>query len=152
MIWKPRWDKHPAIPTGQDLTFGQRCADHMRAGMGTWTFILLALLWMAVWITTGAFGWDENPYFRLNLALSCLAALQGAILLISAKRADQVASQLALHDYQTNVHAEEEIRDLRAIIDRQDAEITAIKELTVQVHGWLAADRPAPKKRAKKTG
>src|SRR5579875_1977737 len=61
----------------------------MRLGMGTWTFIIIAFGIMFAWISTNGWGgWDHDPFFKLNLGLSCMAALQCAILLIAAKRSD----------------------------------------------------------------
>lgn len=91
------WHRHPGVRSGPDLTVGERAADSMRNGMGSWGFMGAATVLLAVWMVTGAFGFDKPPYFRLNLLLSCFAALQGAILLIAAKRSDQVASEVALH-------------------------------------------------------
>jgi uncharacterized membrane protein len=65
-------------------------------------------------------GFDPYPFILLNLVLSCLAAMQGAILLIAAKRQDQINSELAVHDYATNVEA--------------DAIVKAIHQLTVEMH------------------
>jgi uncharacterized membrane protein len=67
---------------------------------------------------------DPSPFILLDLVLSCLAAMQGAILLIAARHADQISAGLAQHDYQTNLDAAAEIRELHAgvqmILDRLD--------------------------------
>lgn len=102
---KPRpWDAHPAVRTGQDLTLGERAADRMRMGMGSWSFIFGFLGFMAIWavlnVTAWMRHWDPYPFILLNLLLSTLAGLQGGILLIAAKRADQISSELAQHDYE----------------------------------------------------
>ena len=60
-------------------------------------------------------GFDKYPFILLNLILSCLAALQGAILLIAAKRSDQISSELAMHDYETNVEAEKIIKAIHSL-------------------------------------
>lgn len=89
--------------------------------MGSWRFVIGALLFLAGWIIgNGNHGFDKFPFILLNLILSCLAALQGAILLIAAKRSDQISSELALHDYQTNVEADEIIH--------------AVHEMTKAIH------------------
>jgi uncharacterized membrane protein len=99
------------VSSGEDLTRGQRAADAMRNGMGSWAFVGCALVFLALWMLYNRnTGFDRYPFILLNLVLSCLAALQGAILLIAAKRSDQIASQLAQHDFATNVEAEHEIR------------------------------------------
>lgn len=94
------WGDHPAVPTGDQLTFGDRAADIMRSGMGSWAFIWCALGFLAVWITAAQLGAPiDNPQLTiLNLGLSCLAALQGGILLIAAKRQDAINAALAAHD------------------------------------------------------
>ena len=105
------WRDHPT-GVGDNRTFGEVAADDMRNGLGTWTFILLFLAALVAWIATAGFGTDLSPYFRLNLALSCLAGLQGAIILIAQKRADRVASDLARHHYEVSQRNEESIRRL----------------------------------------
>ena len=79
-------------------TFGEKAADGMRLGMGTWTFLLIFAAILLVWISSGGFGSDPSPYFRLNLCLSALAGLQGSVLLIAAKRSDRIAAKLQEYD------------------------------------------------------
>jgi uncharacterized membrane protein len=96
------WHRHPGVRTGDQLTFGERAADKVRNGMGSWWFVLGSLVFLAGWMTGNRnVGFDPYPFILLNLLLSCVAAMQGAILLIAAKRADQVASELAASDYHT---------------------------------------------------
>lgn len=121
------WSHHPGVRSGSDLTFGERSADAMRNSFGTWTFLGLFVLIMAVWIATGGFGTDASPYFRLNLALSCLAGLQGAIILLAAKRADRVASEAATHHY-------EEGRQTEALLEANTKLTEQVHELTKLVH------------------
>ena len=100
------WHHHPAVRSGDSLRFRERAADQLRNGMGSWSFVLLALVFLAGYMVANP-RFDQYPYILLNLILSCLAALQGAVLLIAAKRQDQIASELARHDYETNVRAEQ---------------------------------------------
>lgn len=77
-------------------------------------FIGLFILAMVLWATLNSVvlrsgSWDPYPYILLNLFLSMLAGLQGAILLIAAKRQDGISSVMAQHDFDTNVRAKEEI-------------------------------------------
>jgi len=96
-----RW-RHPAVRTGEHLSLGERAADRLRNGMGSWPFVIAALAFLTGWmLANGRNGVDPYPFILLNLILSCLAALQGAILLIAAKRSDAIASALAQHDYET---------------------------------------------------
>lgn len=92
----------------------------MRNGMGSWPFVSGFIGFMLVWaaINTWALAsnaWDPYPYILLNLLLSMLAGLQGAILLIAAKRQDAIAAAMAQHDYDTNTEAKEEIELLLSI-------------------------------------
>lgn len=112
------------------LTFGERAADALRNGMGSWAFIFGFLGFMGLWMTLNVVGWcfhwDEPPFILLNLGLSTLAGLQGGILLIAAKRQDAIASEMARHDYDTNVAAEKEIRVLIAIAKAQHELLKAV--------------------------
>jgi uncharacterized membrane protein len=93
-------------------TVGEYAADLMRNGMGSWTFVIAFLCFMALWAATnsvlyfggqhGKHGFDPYPYILLNLCLSMLAGLQGAILLIAAKRSDRLAEAKADLDFQHN--------------------------------------------------
>lgn len=113
--------RHPAIRGPEELSRGERAADKMRNGMGSWGFVIAALVFLAGWmIGNRDVGFDKYPFILLNLILSCLAAMQGAILLIAAKREDQISSDLANHDYATNLEAADIIK--------------AIHELTKEIH------------------
>jgi uncharacterized membrane protein len=118
--WQPsNWHKaHRA-----KLSMGDRAADKMRNSMGSWAFVFGSLIFLAGWTAlnsiNGFHHWDKFPFILLNLFLSMLAALQGAILLIAAKRADGISAAMAQHDYETNVHAEKEIEELMEINRRQ---------------------------------
>jgi uncharacterized membrane protein len=63
--------------------------------------------------------WDPYPFILLNLFLSTLAALQGSILLIAARRQDAISSAMAKHDYETNIRAKKEIEELMNIHQNQ---------------------------------
>ena len=115
------WRRHPGVRSGDQLTAGERAADRMRNVMGSWGFVFGALLFLAGWMLGNRnVGFDPYPFILLNLVLSCLAAMQGAILLIAAKREDQISSELAQHDYETNLEA--------------DRIVKSIQQLTVEIH------------------
>jgi len=111
----------------QSLTVGERAADKMRNGMGSWRFVILFIVFMVVWAWVNTHGgwshWDHYPFILLNLFLSMLAGLQGAILLIAAKRADAVSAAMAEHDYRTNVTAAKDIQKLMTLNQQQLAMI-----------------------------
>ncbi|MEO3931964.1 DUF1003 domain-containing protein [Micrococcaceae bacterium Sec7.4] len=116
------------------LTKGQRAADLMRNGMGSWPFVGGFIGFMMIWaaintLALATHSWDPYPYILLNLLLSMLAGLQGAILLIAAKRQDAIAAAMAQHDYDTNVKAKEEIELLMAINSQQLEILQELKEL-----------------------
>src|SRR5262245_13718073 len=124
MSLRSSWNRHPGVRSGSELTFGERAADTLRGVMGSWGFVFGALLFLAGWMLGNrGQGFDPYPFILLNLMLSCLAALQGAILLIAARRADQISSELAMHDYQTNVEA--------------DRVIKAVHQLTAEIHAQV---------------
>jgi uncharacterized membrane protein len=106
------------------LTKGERAADYLRNGMGSWPFVGGFILFMILWAAVNTFAlasraWDPYPYILLNLFLSMLAGLQGAILLIAAKRQDAIASAMARHDYDTDMAAKAEIEQLTRINEQQ---------------------------------
>ena len=120
------WDEHPAVRVGEDLTLGERAADKMRNSMGSWPFVFGFLAIMGVWAIVnsvlsfgGAGGFDPYPYILLNLMLSMIAGLQGAILLIAAKRADQISSEVALHTFENT----QRIGEILARIDTLTTEV-----------------------------
>lgn len=103
------------------LTLGQRLADQIATFGGSWVFILAFSGVLAVWILfnslRGVEHFDPFPYILLNLVLSCLAALQAPVIMMSQNRQeakDRIRSQ---HDYKVNLKAELEIRHLHEKID-----------------------------------
>ena len=93
------WHRHPAVRT-QELTLGEKAADWLKHWfLGTWIALGLVTVWIAVWIALQrtSISWDLYPFILLNLCLSCLAAVQGIILQISANRGDKVNAVIALH-------------------------------------------------------
>jgi uncharacterized membrane protein len=124
---KPRLDWHSAHKAS--LGRGDKAADVVRNGMGSWLFVGSFLLFMAVWAVVNSLhgiAWDPYPFILLNLFLSLLAGLQGAILLIAAKRQDGIAAALSQNDYDTNVAAKKDIEALMEINQRQ---LVMIQEL-----------------------
>jgi uncharacterized membrane protein len=123
------WTGHPGVRSGSQLTRGERAADRLRNGMGSWTFVLVALLFLGAWMAFNrGGGFDPYPFILLNLVLSCLAALQGAILLIAARRSDQIASELARHDYEADTHTRDVVESLATEVAALRAEQAALHE------------------------
>ena len=106
LVRMSRWHAHPGVRSGSELTRGERAADRMRNIMGSWPFVFGFFGVMIAWAGLNTFvlqrvlhhkAFDPYPYILLNLFLSMLAGVQAAALLIAAKRADAVASEIALH-------------------------------------------------------
>lgn len=105
-------------------TFGERTADYVAEFGGSWTFILSFGAVLVVWITINAIGlmvqpFDPYPFILLNLVLSCLAALQAPIIMMSQRRQETKDRLRAENDYRVNLKAELEIRQLHEKLDHQ---------------------------------
>lgn len=117
---KKKLNQGTALP----LSIGQKAADWMAKWAGSWTFIigffLFLTLWMAVNTTWVIFRdiWDPYPFILLNLALSCLAAIQAPIILMSQNRAAERDRQRAEYDYAVNRKSEREISAIQKQLNR----------------------------------
>jgi|HubBroStandDraft_6_1064221.scaffolds.fasta_scaffold473278_1 uncharacterized membrane protein len=127
------WHRHPGVRSGGDLSVGERAADRMRNGMGSWMFMGAATVFLVAWMWTGALGIDRSPFFKLNLLLSCFAALQGAILLIAAKRADQVSSEVALHTQGNTDTLTAQSEEILTLQRQQMAILDALQHLNAEL-------------------
>jgi uncharacterized membrane protein len=106
------------------LTFGERMADRVATFGGSWTFILSFLAVLVIWILLNVAGllfqaFDPYPFILLNLVLSCLAALQAPVIMMSQGRKEAKDRLRAENDYRVNLKAELEIRQLHEKIDHQ---------------------------------
>ncbi|MBG6055767.1 putative membrane protein [Salinibacterium sp. CAN_S4] len=143
----PRLNWHET--QAQNLTRGERAADRMRNVMGSWRFVAGFIGFMILWALLNSLGggWDVYPFILLNLFLSMLAGLQGAILLIAAKRQDAIAAALASHDFDTNVAAKIDIETLLEINRRQllmIAELHSILVASNERKGSIPEDAALP--------
>ena len=120
------------------LTSGQRLADKIAEFGGSWTFIItffsFILIWMIIniwFLATKPF--DPFPFILLNLILSCLAAIQAPIIMMSQNRQEQKDRQRGEHDYKINLKAELEIKLLSEKIDHlllhQNKKLLEIQEV-----------------------
>ena len=106
----------------KDLTPGQYIADRVAAFGGSWTFIIIFFIVLVLWMATNsalvlAKPFDPYPFILLNLVLSCLAAIQAPIIMMSQNRLEARDRLRSEHDYQVNLKAELEIRQLHEKID-----------------------------------
>lgn len=103
-------------------TYGQRIADKVATFGGSWTFIISFMTFLLMWIAFNAFvllnkGFDPYPFILLNLILSCLAALQAPVIMMSQNRQEEKDRERAKKDYMINLKSEVEIRLLHEKID-----------------------------------
>jgi uncharacterized membrane protein len=104
------------------LTQGQRLADRIATVGGSWKFIICFVVILIVWIAINSLAlfsrpFDPYPYILLNLVLSCLAAIQAPVIMMSQNRQESRDRVHAMRDYQVNLKAELEIRHLHQKLD-----------------------------------
>jgi len=101
------------------LSFGQRAADNLSKGAGSWAFIIGFLVFLGIWVLVNIYAWintwDSYPFILLNLILSCLAALQAPVILMSQNRQSQKDRAQMNYDYKVNRKAE---RGIVMILER----------------------------------
>jgi len=103
-------------------TLGQRAADGLAKWAGSWAFIIGFFLFLGLWMVVNVYGWkigvwDKYPFILLNLVLSCLAAIQAPIILMSQNRQTQKDRQKAEYDYAVNRRAEKGIEGVHKRLD-----------------------------------
>lgn len=130
---------------GDDIqvpTFGQKIADKVATFGGSWTFIISFGLFIAIWITINIFwlvnkGFDPYPFILLNLILSCLAAFQAPVIMMSQNRQEEKDRERSKNDYMINLKSELEIRTLHEKIDHlmlhQQQELLEIQKVQVEM-------------------
>jgi uncharacterized membrane protein len=132
-------------------TTGERVADLVADFGGSWKFIIsfiaVLLLWIAfnIWAATQAV-FDPYPFILLNLVLSCVAALQAPIIMMSQKRQEAKDRLRSENDYRINLKAELEIRNLHEkmdhLINRQWERLTEIQQIQLEIMQDLVERRP----------
>ena len=116
-------------PTAEKYTLGQRAADTIAKFAGSWAFIFsftgVLLLWMVVNTILAADAFDPFPFILLNLVLSCVAAIQAPLIMMSQNRQEEKDRRRAENDYKVNLKTEIMIEDLydkvNAILAKQSA-------------------------------
>lgn len=133
------------------LTFGERISDRVADIGGSWRFIIAFLFLIGVWMVGNTVAllirpFDPYPFIFLNLILSCIAAIQAPVIMMSQNRQEARDRLRAEHDYQINLKAELEIRALNAKIDqlitRQWQRLLEIQEMQIQKLEELARKSP----------
>lgn len=132
-------------------TFGNRLSDHVAEFGGSWAFIITFTAILFIWILVNSVAflshYDPYPFMLMNLVLSCVAALQAPVIMMSQNRQEAKDRLRAEHDFQTNLKAELEIRNLNAKVDEllthqwhrlleiQQIQVEMMEEL-VRHHEW----------------
>jgi uncharacterized membrane protein len=106
----------------KDSTLGEKMADRLASFGGSWTFLIIFASILLIWISLNSFlllkrPFDPYPFILLNLVLSCLAAIQAPVIMMSQNRVEVKDRLRSQHDYRVNLKAELEIRQLHDKID-----------------------------------
>jgi uncharacterized membrane protein len=126
----------------QVLTTGQRIADKVASFGGSWTFIISFGVFILFWITINVFwlvnkGFDPYPFILLNLILSCLAALQAPVIMMSQNRQEEKDRDRSKKDYMINLKSELEIRTLHEKVDHfimdQQQELLELQKVQIDM-------------------
>lgn len=139
-------------PEGKELadTFGQRFADRIAEVGGSWRFISMFIIVLFVWIIINTVVWaahpfDPYPFILLNLVLSCLAAIQAPVIMMSQNRQESRDRINAKRDYQINLKAELEIRHLHQKLDHllshQWERLVEIQEIQMELINEIKSQR-----------
>ena len=135
----------------EQTTFGQKMADKVTDFGGSWTFLIIFLVVLVIWVILNYFilinfgsTFDPYPYIFLNLILSLIAAIQAPIILMSQNRQSYTDRLRAQHDYEVNLKAELEIASLHEKIDslkqEQWKELIVIQQEQLRLLDFLAQE------------
>ncbi len=125
-----------------DFTIGQKIADKVASFGGSWTFIISFGFFILIWISINMYvyanhGFDPYPFILLNLILSCLAALQAPVIMMSQNRQEEKDRDRAKKDYMINLKSEMEIRMLHEKLDHlimhQQQELIQIQKMQIEM-------------------
>jgi uncharacterized membrane protein len=126
----------------QVMTTGQRIADNVATFGGSWTFIISFGVFLAIWISFNIIwlsnkGFDPYPFILLNLILSCLAAMQAPVIMMSQNRQEEKDRDRAKKDYMINLKSELELRMLHEKIDHlitnQQQKLIEIQKVQIEM-------------------
>lgn len=126
----------------ENYTLGQRLADKVATFGGSWRFIILFMLFLFAWIAVNTFflltrPFDPYPFILLNLILSCIAALQAPVIMMSQNRQDEKDRERGKKDYMINLKSELEIRMLHEKLDHliihQQHELLEIQKVQIEM-------------------
>ena len=141
--------RHRVKKPHHDLSWGERIADSVAAIMGSWSFIILQSVILAIWIvlniTAYVEQWDPYPFILLNLALSFQAGYAAPIIMMSQNRQAVIDRAAASHDYDINAKAELEIELLHQKIDLlRETEISELIKIIRALEERIPRTTPEP--------
>src|SRR6201995_690351 len=120
------FEKNPHQRHQDGRDFGQRLADNVANGMGSWNFIiiqtLIVILWMGLNVVAFVYHWDPYPYILLNLLFSPQAAYAAPIIMMAQNRQNERDRAKAEDDYQCNIDAKKEIEQLQVRLNAIEPE------------------------------
>lgn len=126
----------------QNLSPGQRLSDKIADFGGSWMFIITFMTFILFWLLTNVYvltmkPFDPYPFILLNLILSCIAALQAPIIMMSQNRLEEKDRERSKHDYKVNLKAELEIRMLNEKVDHllmnQQQKLLEIQQIQIEM-------------------
>lgn len=128
-------------PSKEKITIGQKAADSIAKFAGSWAFIFsftgALVLWMIVNVLLAAKAFDPYPFILLNLVLSCVAAIQAPLIMMSQNRQEEKDRRRAENDYKVNLKTEIMIED---IYDKVNAVLARQTELEKIIRAEAEAD------------
>jgi uncharacterized membrane protein len=134
MITKKTWhEKHQ-----ESRGFGQRLADSVATGMGSWRFIIIQTCIVAIWMILNIIAymahWDPYPYILLNLLFSTQAAYAAPIIMMAQNRQNERDRIQANEDFRTNVEAKKEIEELQIRLNTIEVDkiVAMLEEMKVK--------------------
>ncbi len=143
--------KNLSNPETENLDFGQRVSDNVATFGGSWRFIIAFFVVLTIWIifnvfAIGTYKFDPYPFILMNLILSCIAALQAPIIMMSQNRVEEKDRKRSENDYLINLKAEMQIRSLHQKIDllledqiktlfeTQEKQFELLKEINIKIN------------------
>ena len=110
-----------SVSDDKKITFGQRASDKLAEFAGSWIFIIAFTLFLIIWILINVYflknPFDPYPFIMLNLVLSCVAAIQAPLIMMSQKRQEQKDRERAENDFKVNLKCEIILENLHRKLD-----------------------------------
>ena len=110
-----------SVSDNKKITFGQRASDKLAEFAGSWFFIIAFTLFLIIWVLINAYfmknPFDPYPFIMLNLVLSCVAAIQAPLIMMSQKRQEQKDRERAEDDFKINLKCEIILENLHRKLD-----------------------------------